>query len=311
MTGASLPPAAAVSLVGALLAAGVYLVAVLDRSMVALIAGQRDSVRGLLLTPVRRAAALLATSPSGTERPDAPGWVIAPALLAGLAAVALATVPQGPDLMVADPATGFVLFSAAIAFVMIAVFLHGWSPNAVWPMHGAYRYGAQALSFQIPFLLAMLATALPAESLQISEIVRAQQDLWNVVRQPLGLPLYLVVGVAVSFWGPLNLPDAADLAGGTTAEAAGVTGLVWQLARAAMLVAVAAMGAAGFLGGWWGPWGPSAGWMLAKTLLLLIVLVASRHLFARVRIERFVVVCWAGLIPLALLNIFISAAWLL
>jgi len=311
VTGPSLPPVAAVTLVGALLVAGVYLVAVLDRAMGAAVAGQRDSVRGLLLTPVRRAAALLVTSPSGTERPDAPGWVIAPALLAGLAAVALATVPLGPNLMVADPATGFVLFSAAIAFVMIAVFLHGWSPNAVWPMHGAYRYGAQALSFQIPFLLAMLATALPAESLQISEIVRAQQDLWNVVRQPLGLPLYLVVGVAVSFWGPLNLPDAADLAGGTTAEAAGVTGLVWQLARAAMLVAVAAMGAAGFLGGWWGPWRPGAGWMLAKTLLLLVVLVASRHLFARVRIERFVVVCWAGLIPLALLNIFISAAWLL
>ena len=307
----SLPLALGLTTVGAALAAGVYVVAVLDRAMEALVAGRSIPVRDLLLAPVRRAAALLVTSPSATERPDAPGWVIAPALLAGLAAVALATVPLAPGLMVADPATGFVLFSAAIAFVMIAVFLHGWSPNAVWPLHGAYRYGAQALSFQIPFLLAMLATALPAESLQISEIVHAQQDLWNVVRQPLGLPLYLIVGAAVSFWGPLNLPDGADLAGGTTAEAAGVSGLVWQLARAAMLVAVAAMGAAGFLGGWWGPWRPGVGWMLAKTLLLLVVLVASRHLFARVRIERFVVVCWAGLIPLALLNIFVSGAWLL
>ena len=48
-----------------------------------------------------------------------------------------------------------------------------------------------------------------------------------------------------------------------------------------------------------------------RSALLLVVLVASRHLFARIRIERFVVVCWAGLIPLALLNIFVSGAWLL
>lgn len=307
----SAEPLLALLAVGGALLVGVYLVAVLDRLVGAAVAGVPLRWGAALAGPGRGAALLLLQRRTTTERVDAPGWALAPALLAGLAGVVLALVPFGPNLVVADPASGFVVFSAAIAFVMIAVYLHGWSPNSVFPLHGAYRYGAQALSFQIPFLLAMLATALPAQSLSIPDIVRAQETLWNVVRQPLGLPLYLVVGLAVTFWGPLNLPDAADLADGTAAEDAGVARLLWQAARAAMLVAVAAMGAAGFLGGWWGPWLPGPVWVLLKSLVLLLALLAAGHLLARVPIERFVVTAWVVLIPLALANIFISGAFLL
>jgi NADH-quinone oxidoreductase subunit H len=304
-------PEIALVAVAAAIVGGIYLVAMLDRLVSASVAAQPLRWREVTIGPARSAALLLLQRPTTTERADRPGWALAPALLAALAAAALVLVPLGPSLVVADPDTGFVVFSAAIAFVMIAVFLHGWSPNSVFPLHGAYRYAAQALSFQIPFLLAMLATALPAQSLSIVDIVAAQESMWNVVRQPLGLPLYLIVGVGVSFWGPLNLPDGSDLAGGTSVEDSGVARLLWKGARSAMLVAVAAMGAAGFLGGWWGPWLPDVAWMLLKTLGLLVVLIAAGHLFARVRIERFVVVAWVVLIPLALVNIFVSGALLL
>lgn len=302
-------PAAAIIALGVALLAGVYLVAVLDRLIGVIVAGGAPRWASLLAQPARSAALLMLQQRRTTERPDAPAWALAPALFAGLAAVALAMAPLDRDLVAADPATGFVVFSAAITMVMIAVYLHGWSPNSAFALHGAYRYGAQALSFQIPFLLAMLATAIPAQSLSIVDIVDAQQPLWNVIRQPAGLPLYLVVGVAVSFWGPLNLPDGADLAGGTSVEDAGVARLLWQGARAAMLVAVAAMGAAAFLGGWWGPWLPGPAWVILKTITLLVALVASGHVLARVPIERFVLVAWVVLIPLALLNVFVSGAF--
>ena len=292
-------------------AIGVYVIGVLDALAGRAVAGAGPSPREALLGPARSGALLVLTTRARTERPDSPGWALAPALLVGLAALALALVPIAPGVVVADPDTGFVIFSAAIAFVMIATFLHGWSPNSVLPLHGGYRYGAVALSFQIPFLLAMLATALPAESLSIVRIVEAQAPLWNVVRQPLGLPLYLVVGLAVAFWGPLNLPDGADLAGGTSVEDSGRARLAWQVARRAMLLAVAAMGAAAFLGGWHGPILPGPLWVVVKTLALLVLIVAAGHVLARVRIERFVVVAWALLIPLALLNVFVSGAFLL
>ncbi|MBA4180559.1 MAG: NADH:ubiquinone oxidoreductase subunit 1 (chain H) [Anaerolinea sp.] len=301
----------AIAAVGAALLAGVYFVAVFDRLIGALVEGRPLQWSRLLAEPVQSSALMAVQQRRTTERPDAPAWALAPALFAGLAAVALAMVPLDRDLVATDPATGFVVFSAAIAMVMIAVYLHGWSPNSAFALHGAYRYGAQALSFQIPFLLAMLATVLPAESLSIVEIVNAQESLWNVVRQPAGLPLYLVVGVAVSFWGPLNLPDGSDLAGGTSVEDSGLSRLLWKAARAAMLVSVAAMGAAAFLGGWWGPWLAGPVWVVLKTVALLGVLLASGHLLARVRIEQFVLVSWVVLIPLALLNVFVSGAFLL
>ena len=308
---AAAPLEVALLAVAVALGVGIYAVAVTDGLVARIVAGDAIRPGAAFLAPVRTAAWLITQTRTSTERPDAAGWALAPALLAGLAVFALAMVPLGPGLVVADPDTGFVAFSAAIAFVMIAVFLHGWSPNSTFSLIGAYRYGAQALSFQIPFLLAMLATALPAESLSIVRIVEAQEPLWNVVRQPLGLPIYLVVGLAVSFWGPLNLPDGSDLAGGTSAEDAGIARLLWAVARSSMLVAVAAMVAAGFLGGWYGPLLPGPVWMIVKTVVLLGAIVLAGHLFARVRIQAFVLVSWVILIPLALLNIFVSGAFLL
>lgn len=303
-------PWTALPVLAAALLVGGYAVAVLDRLLGRAVAGE-PAGGGVVLEPVRTAALLTLQRPSRTERPDAAAWGLAPALLAGVAAVALAVVPLAPGGAAAGVQEGFVLFAAAVAFVMVAVYLHGWAPNAVLPLVGGYRFVAQALSLQIPFLLALLATALPAESLAVGDIVAAQQGLWNVARQPLGLPLYLVVGVGIGFWGPLNLPDAADLAGGTTGEISGVQALLWTVARSWLLVAVAAMGAAAFLGGYWGPVLPGPVWVIVKTLALLAVLVATRHLLARMRLERFVVVCWAGLIPLALVNIFVSGVLLL
>ena len=303
--------AMAASAVGIALTVGVYIVAALDRLLGDAVAGGRVRYRCAFATPLCEAARLLRQSSGQTERFDAEAWALAPALLGALAAIALVVVPLDPDLAPADTPAGFVLFAAAVALVMVAVFLHGWAPNSAFPLLGAYRFAAQALSFQIPFLLAMLATALPAESLAIGDIVRAQHGRWNVVRQPLGLPLYLIVGLGATFWGPLNLADAADLAGGTSAEDAGVTRLLWKVARSAMLVAIAAMGTASFLGGWWGPGFPGAVWVVVKTVALLVVLVASRHLLVRVRLERFVVVAWSVLIPLALVNVFVSGVLVL
>ena len=77
------------------------------------------------------------------------------------------------------------------------------------------------------------------------------------------------------------------------------------------MVAVAVMGAAAWLGGWFGPWLPGPLWVALKTLALLVVLVAGRHFVARARLERFVVVAWAVLIPLALVDVFVSGVLLL
>lgn len=292
--------------VGAALIAGVWVVAVLDGAVEAWVARRPLGAGKLLAGPLWRAALLLSRRRTRTERPDAESWALAPALLGGLAATAVVVVPVAPAVAVADVQAGIVLFGAAVALVMVAVFLHGWSANSAFPMIGGYRFIALALSFEMPLAIVLIAAALPAESLQVGEIVRSQASLWNVVRQPLGLPLYLVAASGAAFWGPLAFPDAPDLAGGTSAEVAGPALLVWRLSRGLLLVALAAMGAAVFLGGWLGPWLPGPVWLALKTIALLSVILGAGHYLARIRLEDFVVVAWTVLIPLALADVFIS-----
>lgn len=291
--------------------AGAYVVAIIDDAIARAAAGEPMELKRTLSGPAREAALLLLQDRTTTERPDAPVWLGAPALLAGLAAAALSLVPLGPAGAVADAEAGIVLFGAAAALVMVAVYGHGWAPNSVLPLIGGYRFVALALSYEMPLALVLIAAALPAQSLSLSAIAASQAELWNVVRQPLGLPLYLIAGLGLAFRGPLDHPDGADLAGGTLVEVSGISRLLWQWARASMLVAVAAVGATVFLGGWLGPWLPGPVWLIVKTLALLMLLVAAGHLLARVRLERFVVIAWAVLIPLALVDVFLSGILLL
>ena len=286
---------------------GTYATAVADRCVAALVSRDEMSLK-VLSEPVRSIALGVVQSRTTTERPDGPAWALAPALYLGLAATALAVVPLSSTLVAVDVQGGLVLFGALQALAVIPVFLNGWSPNSMMPLIGAFRFIAQALSYEMPNLLALLSVSVPASSLALGDIVASQQNVWNVVRIPLGLPLFLFAAAGLAFWGPLNLPDGADLAGGTQAETSGLHLLAWRAGRATVLVATAAMGAAAFLGGWLGPWLPGPVWMVLKTLVLLVLLVASRHVAARVRIERFVVISWAVLIPLALLNVVIAAA---
>lgn len=301
-------PLPALLLVGAVLVAGAYVVSVLDAALAGVAAGRGLRLGHALRQPLDDSALLLVTRASTTERPDVQAWALAPALLAAMAAAAVATVPLAPDVAVADVADGIVLFGAAMAVVMVGVYLHGWSANSPLPLVGGYRFIALALSYEMPLALVLIAAALPAESLSVGAIVESQHDVWNVVRQPLGLPLYLVAGMGLAFWGPLNVADANDLAGGTGAEVSGPPRLVWQVARRFVLVAVAVMGAAVFLGGWQGPALPGGAWMALKTVVLLAGLVWLGHRMARVRLERFVVVAWTVLIPLALVDVFVSGA---
>ena len=295
----------------AALATGVYVAAVIDRVVAGRIAGEALRPAPTLMAPLRESALLLFQQRSTTERPDAAAWALAPALLGALAAAALVVIPLGPSLALPDIDSGIVYFGAAMAMVMIAVFLNGWSANSMFPLIGGYRFIAQALSYEMPLALVLIAAALPAESLSVADIVRSQEPLWNVVRQPLGFPLYLVAALGLAFWGPLDLPDALDLAGGTAAELSGIALLLWRAAQLAVLVAVAAMGAAAFLGGWLGPWLPGPVWMVLKTTVVITLLVGAKHVFARVRLERFVVISWAVLIPLALVDVFLSGLFAL
>ena len=147
------------------------------------------------------------------------------------------------------------------------------------------------------------AAALPAESLAVPKIIESQRELWNVIRQPLGLPLFLLLGLSLSFRGPFNYADSADIAGGTAAEVSGAPRLVWEFARLAMLTAVATVAASVFLGGYLGPWLPGPVWLVLKTAAVLLALVGLSHQLARISPSRMMTLIWTVLLPLSFVHL--------
>lgn len=300
-------PAVAAAVVLGVLLVGAYAVAVLEVAVGTRVAGDSSGLADAVRQPWARAVATWQRPGPVTERPDRVLWVLAPALYAALAATALSVLPLGARWAVADVRTGIVVFGAAEVLAMVAVHLHGWSPNSPFPLVGAYRFVASGLSFLLVSMFVLIAAALPAESMSFGRILVSQEEgVWNLWRQPLGLPLFLVVALGVSFYGPLDLPDGGDLGGGTAAEASGPALVVWQWARRAMLATYALATAVVFLAGPTGPWAPGPVWLAVKALAVVLVLVWVRHRVGRVPMDRFVSVCWTVLLPLSFVHLAIA-----
>lgn len=258
--------------------------------------------------PLRDAAALLSRPDMATEAPDRLTRWLAPGTYLALAAVGLSVVPVAPGLAPVESPVGIVVWGACEALTVIAVFLHGWSPNAPFPLIGAYRYTAIGLPVMLPSMFVLIAAALPAESLSLVEIVEAQREVWNVIRQPLGLPLFLIVGLTLTLRGPFDYADGTDIAGGTSAEESGPARALWQLARLTMLTAFSAMAATVFLGGPLGPDLPGPAWLALKTVGVMILTILIGHAVARTVPSRMLHLIWVAALPLSFLHLAL-AGW--
>lgn len=296
-------PLVAVAVALAFLAVAPYLVAVVDAAVASVVSGAGLRLGRAAVAPLRRAAVLASQDGTGTERSDAVLWAVAPATLAAVAVGALAVIPLSEGFAIADVRTGIVVFGAAEVLAMVAVYLHGWSANSAFSLVGAYRGIALTLSFMLLSMFVLIAVALPAESLSIGQVVESQRELWNVIRQPLGLPLFVIVALGAGFWGPLDLPVGRDIMGGTNAETSGPQRLVWGWARRAVLAVWALMGATAFLGGPLGPVLPGPAWLLLKTVALLVLLIWIGHRVGRVTPDRFVSLAWTVLLPLSFVGL--------
>lgn len=300
---AAAPAAALLLMLG-----GAWLAAVFDRVAVAVVAG--TPIGSPWLASLQSAAATLSRRSSRTEHPDGFNWALAPALYLALAFVGVALVPFSADGATVDLPAGIVLWGAVESLTVVAVFLHGWSANALFPLLGAYRYVAISLPVMLVSMFVLIAAALPAQSLALGTIVQSQADVWNLVRQPLGLPLFLLLGLSLTLRGPFNYADSADLAGGTDAERSGPPRALWQWARLSMAVSFSAIAASLFLGGSLGPaWGTvelGPLWLTAKTVVVLALLVAASHLLARMPPSRMLTLLWTVLLPLSFVGLVVA-----
>ncbi len=264
-----------------------------------------------LARPAQETARLLRQRRRTTVAADSLLWRTGGAGLLVAALLMVTVVPLG-EWTIFDLDVGVVWFNAIDVAVWALVWLTGWGANSAYSLVGGYRFLAHGLGYELPLMFALVAPATAAASLNVGDVVAAQEHLWFVVWMPLAFLGYCLGVTAFSVWGPFAPAVGSDIAGGVTAELSGVDRLVFELGRYALLTAGAAFAVPLFLGGGAGPLLPAWAWVLVKTVLLLAALVWLRRRVPAARPDLFLEVGWMVLLPVVLLQdlvVAVVAVW--
>jgi len=229
--------------------------------------------------------------------------------------VAFATVPFSDRLQAGDLKIGALYVLAVLALPQIGMIMAGWGSNNKYSLLAGMRAVAQLVTYEVPMIIAILCVVMMAGSLSLKEIVQKQAETgWYVFNLPLTLAfiIYIVAAIAESNRIPFDLPEAeSELVGGFHTEYSGLRFAMFFLGEYALLFFVCAFASILFLGGWRGPWLPPEAWFLIKTYALIIFAMWVRFTLPRVRIDQLMSIGWKFLLPAALLDLILTAAWAL
>ncbi len=255
---------------------------------------------------------------------DRPVYLVAPIIAMLPAFLAFAVIPFGPGVtlfgrhvpfQVADLNVGILWILAMSSLMIYAIVLAGWSSGSNYPLLGAIRSSAQMISYEVGMGLALVAVLMYSGHLRMSEIVAAQDRIWNIVPQFPAFVIYFVAGLAETNRPPFDLPEAeSELVAGYHTEYSGIKFAMFFLGEYLNVVTVAAVATTLFLGGWRGPaphflaWLWPLLWFLVKVFLVIYVYIWIRATLPRIRYDRLMSFGWKFLIPFGLIWVLATGA---
>jgi NADH-quinone oxidoreductase subunit H len=243
---------------------------------------------------------------------------IAPVISVVTAVATMAIIPFGPydawgggfGLYGIDVSIGLLYFLAFGSLGFYGLMLGGWSSGSKYSFLGAMRAAAQLISYEVSIGLALLGVAMTAGSLSLVDIVEAQDNVWYVLPQFVGFCIFLVAGFAEAARAPFDLPEGdSEIVGGYNTEFGGMRFGSFFMAEYMEILIISGIAAACFFGGWRGP-GPEALaplWMLIKILFGAFLFMWVRASLPRLRYDQLMSFGWKVLLPLATLNVLVTA----
>lgn len=212
------------------------------------------------------------------------------------------------NLYIADVNAGIVLLLAFSSLAVYGIVLAGWASNSRYSLLGGLRGTAQMISYEIPMGLSLLAVILSAGTLSLPEIVEAQRPHWFIWTNPVAFIIYLITAFAETNRAPFDMPEAEqELTGGYHTEYGGMKFAIFFLGEYINILAVSAVAVTFFLGGWLGPWDLPVVWFLLKVFALVFFFMWVRGTMARLRYDQLMSFGWKVLVPIATLNLIITA----
>jgi NADH-quinone oxidoreductase subunit H len=217
-----------------------------------------------------------------------------------------------PTLCVASliPLSGTEAFAdQPSGLTVLAIFMAGWASNNKFAVLGGMRSVAQVIAYEIPVLLAALAVVLIAQTTNLRLIVEAQHNtVWYILLQPVAALLYLIGITAETNRAPFDIPEAeSELVGGFHTEYSGMRFAMFFFAEYTNMLVLGALGATLFLGGWHGPLLPGPVWLLLKAYAIIVFMMWIRWTYPRLRFDQLMSLAWKLLIPVALVNLVVTA----
>jgi NADH-quinone oxidoreductase subunit H len=245
-------------------------------------------------------------------------YVLAPGISLFAALSMFAVIPFGDTvtflgrqikLVVADLDTGLLYLLALATLGEYGVVLGGWASGNKYGVLGALRAAAQMISYEVALGLAVIGTIILAGSLNLRDIVTAQEGMWFVIKYPAGFLFYLVAGLAEINRTPFDMPESeSELACGFNIEYSSMKFATFMIAEYAHMFTVAAIVTTLFLGGWMGPWLPGPIWFLIKVFCVIFFFIWERGTYPRLRYDHIMQFGWKVLLPLTLANVVVTAA---
>lgn len=231
---------------------------------------------------------------------------LAPIVAFAPALMVFAVVPFSNGALLADLNVGILYVVAISSVTTVGVFMAGWGSSNKYSLLGAMREVAAVVSYEIPLVLSIVGVVLIAGSLSLNQIVLAQ-DIPFILLQPLGFFLFFVAGCAEINRSPFDLMEAdSELTAGFHTEYSGMKFAMFYLAEYGEALVMSAIIATLFLGGWRGPVLPPWLWLLIKVVVVFFAMVWTRTTLPRVRIDQLMALAWKFMLPLALINLFIT-----
>lgn len=218
-----------------------------------------------------------------------------------------AVVPFQNGALLADLNIGILYIVAISSVATVGVFMAGWASNNKFSLLGAMRNVAQVVSYEIPLILSIAGVVLIAGSLSMNAIVEAQ-NIPFILLQPLGFLIFFLAACAEVNRTPFDLLEAeSEIVAGFHTEYSGMKFALFYLAEYAEVLVLSAIITTIFLSGWRGPWLPPFLWFLIKVFAVFFLVFWVRSTIPRLRIDQVMAFAWKGLLPLALINLFITA----
>lgn len=245
-------------------------------------------------------------------------FILAPIVTMTLALIAWAVIPFSATQVLADINVGILYLFAVSSLGVYGIIMGGWASNSKYPFLGAIRSAAQMVSYEVSIGVIIINVLLCVGSLNLNDIVLAQQNLWFVIPLFPMFVIFFISALAETNRPPFDLPEAeAELVAGYQTEYSGMMYAMFWLGEYANILLMCALGSILFLGGWLSPIDiypftiiPGAIWLILKILLLFILFALVKATVPRYRYDQLMRLGWKVFLPLSLTWVVFTASYL-